>query len=208
MAADFLGVDYESIVVGYHNEKLPLELTQKKMLPIVELNNKQILNESLDIVKVIDKDRLLYNDDFITRKKEVEAHLAELSPSLFKLSMPYMIWTPEFSPEAREYFQKKKEITRGPFNELVLKRSELEDQFNSVIKMLELKIEQFYQSTKFGLNDILLASHLWSMYLVPEFQFSNKMHEYLMRVKKITNFEYHIDYWKKPLDWSEFWQSL
>lgn len=208
MAAGYLKIPYESVVVGYHNEKLPMSLTNKKMLPIVELDNGKVLNESLDIIQAIDKDQSLYNDDFLKNQKSVDNLINNLSPSLFKLSMPYMIWTPEFSPEAREYFQKKKEVKRGPFHELVLASDKLQAEFIKELEPLELNLDQFYQSNVIKLVDILIASHLWGMYLVPEFQFSKKIHDYLMRVKKETKFQYHIDYWNKPLNWSEFWQSL
>ena len=46
------------------------------------------------------------------------------------------------------------------------------------------------------LNDILIGSHLWGMYIFPEFQFSPKIHNYLQSIKLKCHFEYHSDYWK------------
>ena len=43
--------------------------------------------------------------------------------------------------------------------------------------------------------DIALASQLWGLFVVPEFRFPNEWHEYLMRVKRECEFEYHANYW-------------
>ena len=49
---------------------------------------------------------------------------------------------------------------------------------------------------EFTIWDLMLASHLWGMYIYPEFQFPNKIHDYLMKVKSLTRFNYHEDYWQ------------
>ena len=54
----------------------------------------------------------------------------------------------------------------------------------------------YYKSDKLTINDIAIASHLWGMYIVPEFQFSDRMNTYLMNIKSKCNFNYHEDYWK------------
>lgn len=210
MALGFLDLNWQSVVVGYHNEKLPIKLTGQKMLPILEFDNGAVMNESLDIIKKIDTNELLSLKSASDLKDmdELELALSDLSKPLFKLSMPYIIWTAEFSPEARDYFQKKKELSRGPFYKLMKNRSALEVDFNDKVKVIEDEIKSFYRSDQLRLHDIVIASHLWSMYLLPEFQFSSKIHDYLMEIKKQTKFDYHFDYWNEDVNWSELWQSL
>lgn len=69
--------------------------------------------------------------------------------------------------------------------------------FNQLIPLLdelEKNLNPFYQSQHLTLNDILIASHLWGLYVVPEFQFSEKVHQYLQRVKVECHFNYHQDF--------------
>lgn len=196
MALGFLNLPYESIVVDYDNESLPISLTGIKMLPILSTNGKA-MNESLDIIKELDKDDLLKlsfldSSDFISLNKTLD----ELAADIHNLAMPYWIWTPEFNDKSRSYFETKKSKKRGPFNLLVQNSSQFQESLNLKLLDLENIIEDFYISNQFNIKDILLASHLWGMYIVPEFQFTPKIHSYLQRVKTICNFKYHQDFWK------------
>ena len=55
LALGFLNVAYDSIVVPYDDEKTPIELVGKKMLPIAVIEGKA-MNESLDIIEAIDQE--------------------------------------------------------------------------------------------------------------------------------------------------------
>lgn len=197
MALGVLGLKYSSRVLPYDDEKTPLKLTGKKMLPIL-VKDGEAINESLDIIAAVDEKNVF-------RVKEIEASpefekfnqlLNKLGASVHNLAMPYWIWTPEFDPASREYFQNKKEKKRGPFRDLVRQK----DQFCHVLlddlEQTSKELTPFYRSDKFSLYDILLAAHLWGMYVVPEFQFPEKMHRYLQRVKELCGFNYHEDFWK------------
>jgi glutaredoxin 2 len=196
MALGFLELPYESIVLPYDDEKTPVELTGKKMLPIAVLDG-TASNESLDIISLLDKnDRLklsvtLYNNTFL----ELNALLNKWGEQIHNLAMPYWIWTPEFSPASRYYFQSKKEMKRGPFKELVQKRSLFEEKLQHDLEILKKELKPFYQSDKMTIYDILIASHLWGLYVVPEFQFSQELHNYLQKVKSLCHFDYHKDFW-------------
>jgi glutaredoxin 2 len=198
MGFGFLNVAYESVVTAYDDESTPLKLTGKKMLPIVVNNNERAQNESLDIIKSQDKNSILHWDKLSTYDSELNALLDKIGSLVHSLAMPYWIWTPEFNQASREYFQKKKEVKRGPFKELVKKQDafalELSQLLNSQL-LPELK-NGFYKSETLTIMDIMVASHLWGLYVVPEFQFDPLIHEYLQRVKKLTQFDYHQDYWK------------
>lgn len=196
MAFGFLGLNYESIVVDYDNETLPLSLTGVKMLPIISIDSNS-MNESLDIIKKLDTNNQLKLEfldqiEFTLLNKTLD----DLASDIHNLAMPYWIWTPEFNNKSREYFVNKKSKKRGPFNLLVQKSVEYKESLNQKLLVLEKKIDHFYLNDQFGIKDILLASHLWGMYIVPEFQFSTKIHSYLQRVKGICKFNYHQDFWK------------
>lgn len=191
MAFDFAKVPYLSKVVPYNDEKTPLELCQKKMLPIVQ-NDQSAINESLDIIKKYCGDKFDFSN--ITGLNAVNSMVEGLGSEIHSLAMPYFIWTPEFDEESRKYFQNKKEVKRGPFKDLMKRKEELIAKLNPKLRELEQELKPFYQSQTLRLEDIMVAAHLWALFIVPEFQFSEKIYSYLMRVKAETGFDYHRDY--------------
>jgi glutaredoxin 2 len=195
MAAGFLKVPYKSIVVAYDDEQTPTKLIGKKMLPIMDVDGKA-MPESLDIIEAIDTNNLLKISEIKRTENflELENLLPKISNLVHPLAFPYWIYTPEFTESSRLYFQKQKEAKRGPFKDLVAKRSEFEKDIKGLLFHLDLK--PFYKSEKFTALDIFLASHLWGLYVVPEFQFPDKIHQYLQSVKEMCSFDYHGDYWK------------
>ena len=109
--------------------------------------------------------------------------------------MPYWIWTPEFDEKSRYYFQSKKEIKRGPFKNLVRDQKEYINELEKILEEHLLnKLQPFFMNSKITIVDIMIASHLWGAYIVPEFQFNSKIHQYLMKVKELTHFNYHTDF--------------
>ena len=166
------------------------------MLPILEISKGNALNESLDILKKLDSKNLLHWPLLDKLTYETETLLEKLSTPLYALCMPCWIWTPEFDDESRKYFQAKKEIKRGPFKNLVKNKEEYFKSLNEILTNdLENNLIPFYKSTTLSILDIMIASHLWGVYLVPEIQFSPKIHAYLQSVKKQTHFDYHRDFW-------------
>ncbi len=194
LALGFIKQEFDSIVVPYHDERTPINLTGIKMLPIMEFSDGAI-NESLDIILKIDKHNQLKNEMYLNHKDEIEALLSKIGGDVHSLAMPYWIWTPEFNNESRKYFQSKKEIKRGPFSELVKNRNQFIENLNQTLKAIESKLEPFYQSNELTILDIMIASHLWGLYIVPEFQFQTPIHNYLMRIKDLCQFDYHKDFW-------------
>lgn len=197
MALGHLDLPYESRVLPYDDEKTPINLTGTKMLPIIDINGK-VMNESLDIVAAVDQKNVLKvgnlkNDSHF---QDFEKLLSQLGANVHNLAMPYWIWTPEFTETSRTYFQKKKEVKRGPFKELIVKKNQFSLEMQNDLKIVESQLKPFYRSDKFSMYDILLASHIWGLYVVPEFQFSENIHQYLQSVKKICKFDYHQDFWR------------
>jgi glutaredoxin 2 len=197
MTLGLLELKYHSQVLAYDDESTPLKLTGKKMLPILETTPGAI-NESLDIMAWLDKENRLKIKETTSKITfpEFEAYLNFLGSPVHSLAMPYWVWTPEFTIHSRSYFQKKKEEKRGPFSELVKNQEVFKAKLSAEWPNLEKELKPFYKSQSFGLHDILLASHLWGLYVVPEFQFPLAIHEYLQRVKAECHFNYHQDFWQ------------
>lgn len=197
MGLNLLGIPYESHVTAYDDEKTPIQLTGKKMLPIVVFNDGKAMNESLDILKLADKQNLLKWEEFTKNESTINPLLDKIGSPVHSLAMPYWIWTPEFNDSSRDYFQKKKEIKRGPFKDLVKNQSVFVQKLDEVLQAEVLpELSPFYKSSTLTILDIMLAAHLWGMYVVPEYQIDPKIHEYLQRVKKVCGFNYHEDFWK------------
>lgn len=190
MAFGYLNKPYISKVLPYDDEATPMRLTGKKILPALEVDGKA-MNESLDIIQLVDTEDKLYKKP----TEDLEKLLTLLGSPVHSLAMPYWIYTPEFTPSSREYFQKKKEVKRGPFKELVKNQKQYIEEISPLLKQVEDKLGPFYGSLEFTFDDILIAAHIWGLYVVPEFQFSPKMHQYLQNVKQICRFNYHQDFW-------------
>lgn len=196
MALGLLNIKYESRVLSYDDEKTPMDLMGKKMLPIFRFEDEFISNESLDIIERLDTKNEL-NNELVKSKSfgDFESLLNKIGSDVHSLCMPYWVWTPEFNDVSRDYFTKKKEVKRGPFNKLIQNREKLLLSLEETLKEVEEDISGFYKSDKLTILDICLASHLWGMYIFPEFQFSEKVDQYLKRVKELTRFDYHEDFW-------------
>jgi len=191
-------IPHKSIVLPYDDEKTPVTLMGKKMLPIVVFPDGTKMNESLDIIAKIDVDNKLKCTEILQSSEfqSFNENLNKMGKPLHSLVMPYWIYTPEFNESSRTYFQCKKEKTRGPFQQLVLQAPQLLEKLAPFIADFEAKISDYYGGNALSLYDILLASHLWGLYVLPEFQFSDKMHTYLQRVKSQCHFHYHQDFWE------------
>lgn len=194
-ALGYLKIPWKSHVLAYNDEATPIALTGVKMLPILKTAEKT-MNESLDIIDYLDTKQLIKMKKFTQTKQfeELNQKLNAISSPLHSLAMPYWIYTAEFNQESRQYFQSKKEQKRGPFRDLLKNQEHYFSEINPLLKTLEEEINPFYHSQEFGAADILIASHLWGLYIVPEFQFSEKMHVYLQAVKEICHFSYHEDF--------------
>jgi glutaredoxin 2 len=197
MGMGLLGVNYESMVLPYNDELTPIQLTGVKMLPILEISKGNAINESLVILKKFDPSNLLAWQVYDNLFDEVEKLLSKLGSPVHSLCMPYWVWTPEFNPESRKYFQDKKEVKRGPFKNLIKNKETTINTLNDILSNeLEKNLSPFYKSSTLTIVDIMIASHLWGMYIFPEFQFTLKMHQYLQSVKHLAHFDYHQDFWK------------
>jgi len=192
MVLGFLNLPFESIVLPYDDEETPIRLAGKKMLPIMDFGDGFITNESLIIIEHLDK-----NDSLKTSllkgdlKIPIEEMLNELGHNIHSLCMPHFIETKEFNEKSREYFVKKKEAKRGPFKNLILNRDKFLEPLEEDLEILEEQLGPYFLGQEFSIFDILIASHLWGLYLLPDFSFSETLDAYLQEVKEICKFEYN-----------------
>ncbi len=197
MSLGFLKIPYQSRVLPYHDEKTPIDLTGKKILPAFEFSPGDAINESLDIIKRLDPKNELSNE-LMNNNTLINEFLDEIGSNVHNLCMPYWIWTPEFNKDSRNYFISKKSVKRGPFHLLIQNKEHYLKKLDISLLRLENEIQDknYYTGSQLSILDIVIASHLWGMYIFPEFQFSPKIHSYLQRVKTKCNFNYHEDFWK------------
>lgn len=197
MGLKFLNIPFESIVVAYDDEKTPVDLIGKKMLPIIVDDKGVAKNESLDILKEADTKNQLSWEHLTQNEKEIDLLLTNIGNSVHNLAMPYWIWTKEFTESSRTYFEKSKSQKRGPFKDLIKNQSKYMDDINQLLNgEFSNELRPFYRSEKLTIADIMIASHLWGLYVVSEYQFPPHIHQYLQTVKKLTHFNYHEDLWK------------
>jgi glutaredoxin 2 len=192
-----LNIPYQSYVTPYNDESTPLALTGKKMLPIVVYDNGLSQNESLDILKKLDLNDLL-DWKMLNDQQEILIPLIDkIGDLVHSLAMPFWIWTPEFDVNSRKYYQLKKEAKRGPFKDLVKNQKVFINSLDLILyNEVLLELKPFYKSDKLTIMDIMIAAHLWGMYVVPEYQFAPHIHAYLMKIKAETHFDYHEDFWR------------
>lgn len=191
MVLGYFRQEYHSIVLPYDDEQTPISLAGKKMLPIMEFPDGPRLNESLLIVARLDPQNRLDTRSVMADDSLTET-LAQIAAPVHKLAMPYWMYTPEFGPQAREYFRAKKQAQKGRFEQLVANRKEYSREINHLLDNMGLSLNR----DNVTLRDILIAAHLWGLYIVPEFQFSPQVHHYLQSIAEICHFDYHGDFWK------------
>lgn len=195
LCLSLLGIDYISIVLPYDDELTPVQLTGVKMLPIAEIDGKYV-NESLDIIKILDKDNILNWGNYEKNEKEVGLLLKEIGDAVHPLAMPYWIYTPEFDDTSRSYFQTKKEKKRGDFNLLVKSKDYYITDLLSKLNSLKKFLSPYFLSSDIGLIDLMIYSHLVGLNVVPSFRFPIFFDDYMRNIEKLSSFDYHVDFWQ------------
>lgn len=200
MTASFLQINYQSQILNYADEVTPLKFTNQKMLPIIKKLDGSYMNESLEIMSYLDSTGT-FNMSNLKQKESfqwVTTWIDTISKPLFNLLMPYYINSLEFNDQDKNYFQKKKEIKRGPFSELVKKREQYIKEINLQLNALLPKINPFFgESKELSALDIMITSHLWGLYLAYDYRVDDRLHDYLQLVTKTCHFNYDHDWWFK-----------
>ena len=190
MALGFLKLNYKTHVLDYSDESTPTKLTGKKMLPIFDFGD-AAMNESIDIIKKLDKSNEI---KFSKSVGDLEMITKSIGGFVHPLAMPVWVYTKEFNEKSRKYFIAKKEKSKGPFSDIYKKR----DVYIKMAYDFFYKNKDFFSftpNTKLG-DHILIASHLYGLYLVPDFSFPDFVHDFMQNVRETCHFDYHADFWK------------
>jgi len=198
LALGYLKIPYESIVSRYDEPELRQKLSGGTTTPFVVLDNGQTIRESLVIIESLDTTNHFKMNTFKSSadSKEMETLLDQLSGAIHPVTWPFWVQTPEFDEKSRQYTIEKKQKQHGSFAKLFHDKDANLQKVIPLLKTIENRLNPFYQNADFSIRDILIASHLWGLYIVPEFQFSEKMHQYLQTIKHLCHFDYQQDFWK------------
>ncbi|TKC83087.1 hypothetical protein FAZ69_25675 [Trinickia terrae] len=197
MALGYLHIEHTSIIVGYDDRATPEALTGVKMLPILTLPDGRSLNESLSIIQAVDPANSLCSD---SPELPGAVLLAQrLGDAIHPLVIPYWVMLPEFSDSARRYFLDKQRKKRGSLAEILANR----DPYRAALPRFFAELRPIlagrsHESSKLTIVDIVVAAHLWALYLVPEVQLPLWLHRYLQHVKEQTRFDYLGGLWSNP----------
>ena len=93
-------------------------------------------------------------------------------------------------------FQNKKGGKVGSFKSLFLKRETYKRKIPSLSNLVLENLKPYFDSGELTIKDILIASHLWGLYIVPEVHLPERLHNYLQKIATETSFIYHEDFWK------------
>lgn len=193
LALGFFNIAYDSKVIAYDNETLPVSLCGKKMLPIYQDNDGTIINESLDIIHHLDKKSVLFSNITKDQLELTDSIINEAGQRLHPLAIPQWANTLEFQGNARTYFMDKKEASTGSFMALHEQEATLKSDLSAFLDNLDLP-PVFFNGDSFSILDIQIASHLYGLYSLIDFYIPRHIHDYLQRVRHICHFNYHEDY--------------
>ncbi len=173
-------IPFELAFLPNDDEETPINMTGKKMLPILE-DEEGFLGESLDIVHKLDAldGPLLFGGK---PSQEILDWLSKWNPVVNALVIPRTpdpVY-PEFKSEsARTYFTGKKSITFGDFSGLIART----DEFNTELAQGFAELEPILPDPEgAGIDDILLFPILRSLTVMPELQMPEKVAAYTDRM--------------------------
>lgn len=193
LALGYLKIPFTSQVLAYDDEETPKKLSGKKMLPIADIDG-NIVNESLDIIYRLDKDNkfsiasVVQTNEFQDFKKLLDL----IAEQVYMLAMPHVIHTEEFSESAAKYFQEKKEEKRGSFKKLISNKKKYLNELKQLLSITQVQLRPFYNSAEFSIYDICLVSQLWMLYIVPDYEFTKEMQEYMTRVSSLSSYQNRV----------------
>jgi len=179
------------------DEKTPIQMVGKKMVPILELDNKKCMPESMDIVHFIDakfgQNRIVNP----TTSGRIIDWIDETGYDIYKLAMPRWIQVdlPEFRTRgAIQYFIKKKEKFLGSFEE----NFNNSEQYIKILndKLVELESFIFCENSaekKLSETDFHLFASLRSLSIVRGITFPNFVYQYMLNMSKMSKVPLHTE---------------
>ncbi|OSN04751.1 glutaredoxin [Lonsdalea iberica] len=172
------------------DEKTPISMVGKKMVPILQKEDGSFMPESLDIVKYIDA----YDGKPLLTgptNPQIDAWLRKVSDYVYRrLVMPRLSRAPfeEFAtPAARDYFINKKQAQSGDFEELMSHSAGLIKNISNDLKDLEPLIVQANACNgELSLDDIHLFPLLRALTIVNGVSVPSKVADYRDNMAKQT----------------------
>ncbi|OSN01492.1 glutaredoxin 2 [Lonsdalea populi] len=171
------------------DEKTPISMVGKKMLPILQKDDGSFMPESLDIVEYIDA---YDGKPLLTgpNNPAIEAWIRKVSGYISRLLIPRFSRAPfeEFAtPSARDYFIAKKEVMIGDFEDQFGHSTGLIKNISSDLKKLEpLIVQPNACNGELSLDDLHLFPILRSLTIVSGVSVPSKVADYRDNVAKQT----------------------
>lgn len=177
------GLPCEVVTLANDDEKTPVSLIGRKMLPILEDPPGQYRPESLDIIKYVDQKTpppVVHNNE--------DSHLLglmnQVKDSVYSLAMPrwQVCGMEEFQTlSAQKYFQNRKEHTTGPFEEALKNTPRFKNNVLQSLSLMEKLLDEagpWYLGSSLSLNDFHLFAFLRTLSVVEGLKFPPRLHRY------------------------------
>lgn len=175
-------LDVECIVLLNDDEETPISMIGQKMVPILQKDDGSYLAESLDIIHYLDN----LDKPVLPAHHEPQAVLNWLSETRVprcKLTYPRMIQYPfkEFATQsARDYFERKKSKTTGPFVDCIAETTELLTDFQPHLDALSMVLA-IEPMDGISWKDIYLFPYLLALTLIPGIKLPTAVAQFLQQ---------------------------
>ena len=176
-------IEVELITLPNDDEKTPVAMIGKKMVPILEKQPGQFIPESMDIVQLVDN-QFPPNVILTEEDPELLEILSQTRTPYYSLVMPRWVNSEmeEFkTPAARQYFQTKKEEMIGPFLSALENTPIFKKEITEVLSRIEHKIgktNKWYLGQEISFNDFHLFAFLRSLTIVKNLPFPDSLERY------------------------------
>ena len=183
------GIPVQIITLSNDDEKQPISMIGKKMVPILEKAPQKFMAESMDIIQFIDQKfspvRVQKKEDPFLLEALNKVHL-----SYYSLVMPRWVNSDmeEFkTPAARQYFQNKKEQMIGPFATSLKNTETYKKEVEETLLKIERKISnpsKWYIEDHLSFNDFHLFSFLRALTIVKNLSFPPRLKSYTKQISE------------------------
>ena len=186
MLISYKKIEIEHTVLLNDNEKTPISLIGKKMLPILEKDTGEHLADSLDIIQYLDQlDKPILSE--LTYPGFLTDWLDRTKSLWRELTYPRMIQHPfrEFQTQsAKDYFENKKLKSAGNFSELLEQTETKKNALQPLLEELEKLIPEL-TGEDLTWEDIFLFPFLRLFTLVPGINWPPAVKKYLELKSKL-----------------------
>lgn len=203
MIFGFKSIPYKMVTLLNDDEETPIKMIGQKMLPILEKEEGGFLPESLDIIKYLDGLNE-YGSPIVSASKNdsrLTAWLKEVREYHYALAMPRWVKMnlKEFtSPEAIDYFTRKKELFTGPFSKCLEETNQLIAKAHEHLKELEEIIvgAPYFWGDQISIDDFHVFATLRCLTTVRGLELPSKLNNYMNSLSEESQVELH---WEKAL---------